>query len=128
VARGLALIGERGLAPYLRTLAAQGKPMEGVSAGAVMLGRHAAVVRQRRRVLVEGLGIVPCSLDAHGDDDGWRDLRALARLLAGSDQPEVYGIAAHGAAVWRGDRLAPLGEPLVRYRCGARPTSRPPLV
>jgi peptidase E len=85
VDRGMDLIGERDLGPYVRRLATQGQPMEGVSAGAIMLGSH--WVRFSDEDDTHGkvfacLGVVPRSFDTHDEQDGWGELVALARLLA----------------------------------------------
>jgi peptidase E len=121
VARGMELIEERALAPYLRELARQGKPMEGISAGAILLGRH--WVRfpdddDQRAEAFACLGVVPASFDTHAEHDGWSELRVLARLVAASGaEREVFGIPAGGCARWRDGELAALGAPLVRFRC-----------
>jgi len=120
VERGMALVDERGLAPYLRALAAQGKPMEGLSAGAILLGRW--WIRFPARGEPEPfacLGIAPGAFDTHGERDGWSELVELARRVRG--ERVVYGIPSHGAARWDGDALHALGKPLARFRCGARP-------
>jgi hypothetical protein len=119
---GMRLVDERDLAPYLRQLAGEGKAMEGISAGAILLGRSwvrfpddAAEGAERFACL----GVVPASFDTHGEADGWEELRALARRVAPADEPVVYGIPSHGAALWRDGTLAALGKPLVRFASGA---------
>jgi cyanophycinase-like exopeptidase len=126
VARAMELIDERALGPYLRQLATEGKPMEGISAGAILLGRH--WVRfpgddDARAEPFPCLGIVPASFDTHAERDEWHELRVLARLLAASDEREVFGIPSGACARWDGARLTALGKPLARFRCGA-PASR----
>jgi hypothetical protein len=119
VERGMALIEDRALAPYVRALAAAGKPMEGISAGAILLGRHWVRFPERGEPEVFAcLGIVPASFDTHGDADGWSELRELARRTR--DEDVVYGIPSHGCAVWDGATLRARGAPLARFRCGAR--------
>ena len=125
---GMQLIDGRGLAGYLRELHAAGKTMEGISAGAVLLGRH--WVRfpdddDARAEAFECLGVVPHSFDCHGEDDDWSELRTLARLLPGEE--EAFGIPSGGAAWWDGRKLSALGEPLLRLRCGTPPRELPPL-
>ncbi len=118
VERGMQLVEERALGAYLRELAAAGKPMEGISAGAILLGRQwIAFPEHGEPRPFSCLGIVPASFDTHGEDDGWSELRALARRTHGI----VYGIPSHGAARWDGKTLHALGEPLARFRCGNRP-------
>lgn len=125
---GMAAVEERGLGAHLRTLAAQGKPMEGISAGAIMLGRHWVRFPERGEPRpFDCLGVVPTSFDTHGEEDGWSELKVLARALAGGDEQAVYGIPSHGAARWDGASLAALGLPLARFRCGAEPRRLPDL-
>jgi len=124
VARGMELIDERALAPYLRQLAAEGKAMEGISAGAILLGR--SWVRfpdddDARAERFPCLGIVPGSFDTHAESDDWAELRVLARLAGSSGEDTVYGIPGGGCARWSGGKLAALGKPLVRFRCADPP-------
>lgn len=119
VERGMALIDERGLAPYVRELAGEGIAMEGISAGAIMLGR--SWVRFPRRGPPRAfacLDVVPVAFDTHGEADGWSELRALARVVRG--ERVVLGIPSHGGAAWDGTWLRALGRPLARFACGAR--------
>ncbi|MCC6524617.1 MAG: Type 1 glutamine amidotransferase-like domain-containing protein [Polyangiaceae bacterium] len=131
VERGMQLIEQRGLGPYLRELALQGKPMEGISAGSILLGR--SWVRfpdgdEARAERFACLGIVPCSFDTHGEGDGWEELLQLARLLAHDPaEREVYGIPSGGCARWQGGALAALGEPLARFACADPPVALAPL-
>jgi peptidase E len=120
VERGIELIDGRGLAPYLRKLAAQGKPMEGVSAGSILLGRSWLRFADDGDEVGERfacLGVVPFSLDTHDEDDGWSELRSLARLLSSSREKTVYGIPSGGCAVYEGGVVRALGKPLVRFAC-----------
>ncbi|HVV88374.1 MAG TPA: Type 1 glutamine amidotransferase-like domain-containing protein [Kofleriaceae bacterium] len=120
VERGMQLVDERGLAPYLRDLARAGKPMEGLSAGAILLGRQwIAYPEGAEPRLFDCLGVVPATFDTHGEEDGWSELRDLARRAPAGDV--VYGIPSHGAARWDGATLHALGVPLARFRCGPRP-------
>jgi cyanophycinase-like exopeptidase len=125
VERGMALIDDRGLGPYVRRLAAQGMPMEGISAGAIMLGRR--WVRFLGDDDAEGepfacLGVVPASFDTHAEGDEWTELVALARLLARRKTARfVYGIASGGCALFSGAAVRALGKPLVRFSCRHTP-------
>jgi peptidase E len=118
---GMDLIGDRGLAPYVRKLAAQGVPMEGVSAGAIMLGRRwVRFLDDDRAEVFDCLGVVPASFDTHGEQDGWGELQRLARLLARRKTERwVYGIPSGGCALYAGGALRALGRPLVRFGCSA---------
>lgn len=124
VARGMQLVDERDLAPYLRELARAGKPMEGISAGAILLGR--AWIEFPADGEDDGaprpfpcLDIVPAAFDTHGEGDDWSELRELARRTRAGEI--VYGIPSHGAARWDGTTLHALGRPLARFRGGPRP-------
>lgn len=134
VEQGMRLIEDRDLAGYLRELSVAGKPMEGLSAGAILLGRH--WVRfldggEGRAEPFECLGIVPHSFDTHAEGDGWEELLALARVLPAHahppDETVIYGIPSGGCAYWDGQALSALGEALVRVRCGATPRLLSPL-
>lgn len=129
VERGMRAFEERDLGPYMRTLAAQGKPMEGLSAGAILLGAHWVRFRGQDESEPEPfacLGVVPASFDTHGEGDGWDELRALASVLpAVSHERLVYGIPSHGAAVWENRRLRALGRTLARFACGDPPKKLP---
>lgn len=119
VERGMELIEDRDLAPYVRELATGGTVMEGISAGAIMLGRRwVRFPSGGESRAFACLGIVPASFDTHGESDGWSELRALARLPG--DEKVVYGIPSHGCAHWDGSCLRAPGPPLVRFRCGPR--------
>jgi putative intracellular protease/amidase len=123
VERGMALVDERGLAPYVRELAAAGKPMEGISAGAILLGRSWVRFPTRGApTRFACLGVVPASFDTHGEDDGWSELRELARRARG--ERVVFGIPSHGAASWDGHTLRALGDPLACFTCGSSPRER----
>jgi peptidase E len=125
VERGIQLVDDRGLAPYVRRLAAQGMPMEGVSAGSIMLGSHWVRFLDDDDTKGEAfrcLGVVPASFDTHDEADGWGELLALARLLARrKKERSVYGIASGGCALFEGGRVHAIGKPLVRFSCGDVP-------
>jgi cyanophycinase-like exopeptidase len=121
VDRGMALVDDRGLGPYVRRLAAEGMPMEGVSAGSIMLGSHWVRFSDDDDATGEAfrcLGVVPRSFDTHAEDDEWQELHSLARLLARrKTQRWVYGIASGGCALFEGGAVRALGKPLVRVGC-----------
>jgi len=121
VEHGMKVVDDRGLAPHIRKLAAQGKAMEGVSAGSIMLGNSWVRFSDDDDETGERfacLGVAPFSFDTHAEDDDWDELRALARLLAGSEEKAVYGIPSGGCAVCRDGAVRALGKPLARFRCG----------
>ncbi len=117
VERGMQLIDDRALAPYIRELAASGKPVEGISAGAILLGTSwIRFPDAGEPAPFPCVGVVPAAFDTHGEDDRWSELRELARRSRGV----VYGIPSHGCATWDGTILRALGAPLARFECGTR--------
>lgn len=125
VERGMRAFAERDLPPYVRELAAQGMPMEGLSAGAILLGAHWVRFMGEDDSIAQPfpcLGVVPSSFDTHGEEEGWDELRGLAAVLpTAAGERVVYGIPSGGAACWHDGKLRAMGEPLVRFRCGPRP-------
>jgi len=101
VDHGMRLLAERGVLPDLRDLCASGKPMFGLSAGSVMLGRE--WVRfpdddDARAEVFECVGAVPFHVDAHSEEDDWSELRTLLLLLhkRGDKGPIGYGLTVKG--------------------------------
>lgn len=95
---GMAALGRHGLSAYLRSLAGQGKPFLGLSAGSIMLGR--SWIRWRDPLddasaeIFPCLAVAPLVCDTHDEAGGWTELRALLRLLPeGSDG---WGIPSGG--------------------------------
>jgi len=122
VERGVQVLKERDMAEPLRALARRGKPMFGISAGSIMLGRE--WVRfpgddESRAEIFRCLGITPVHVDAHSEDDGWSELRVLVRLLheRGDRDPVGYGLTRKGGLrveLDGGTRLTPFGTPIPR--------------
>ena len=135
VEQGMRLIEERDLVGSLHELHSAGKPMEGLSAGAILLGRHwvrfVGDGKEARAEPFECLGIVPHSFDTHAEGDNWEELLALASVLPAHahapEETEVFGIPSGGCAFWDGRALSALGSDLVRVRCGATPRLLSPL-
>jgi peptidase E len=124
VERGIELVEGRDLGNHVRDLARQGKPMEALSAGSIMLGR--SWVRfpgndDTRAERFACLDVVPWSFDTHDEADDWSELRTLACLLSNSQEDVVYGIPAGGAASYDGTELRALGIPLVQFATGTPP-------
>jgi peptidase E len=101
VDQGMRLLDERGVLEDLRELCRAGKPMFGLSAGSVMLGRE--WVRfpdddDARAEIFECIGAVPFHIDAHSEDDDWSELRTLLALLhkRGDKAPIGYGLTGKG--------------------------------
>lgn len=101
VDHGMKVLHERDMAKPLVALARAGKPMLGISAGSLMMGRD--WVRfpdddEARAELFPCLGLAPVHVDAHSEDDGWSELRTLVRLLhaRGDASPVGHGLTRKG--------------------------------
>jgi peptidase E len=101
VDHGMNVLAERGILPHFRELASNGKPMFGISAGSVMLGRE--WVRfpdddDSKAEIFQCIGAVPFSVDAHSEDDDWSELRTLLGLMKrrGDQDPVGYGLTTKG--------------------------------
>lgn len=122
VERGVQVLNERDMAEPLRALARRGKPMFGISAGSIMLGREWVGFPgddDSRAEIFPCLGIAPVHVDAHSEDDGWSELRVLVRLLheRGDRDPVGYGLTRKGGLrveLDGGTRLTPFGTPIPR--------------
>ena len=120
---GMTVLDDRDVAGTLRSLGRRGKPMFGISAGSLMLARE--WVRfpdddDGRAEIFPCLGIAPIHVDAHSEDDGWSELRALVRLLhaRGDESPVGYGLTRKGGLrVDVRDGAAPeaVGTPIPRF-------------
>jgi len=127
VEEGMRAIHERDLAGYFRELHTQGKVLEGVSAGSIMLGEHWVRFPDENddgsAELFDCLGVVPHSVDAHGEQDGWEELQVLAKLLVRRPKPpkSVVGLVSGTCAFWDGKKLRALGGALNRYACTETP-------
>lgn len=101
VDHGVKVLADRGLLPYFRNLCLDGKPMFGISAGSVMLGRE--WVRfpdddDSKAEIFECIGAAPFCVDAHSEDDDWSELRTLIELKKkrGDREPVGYGLTTKG--------------------------------
>jgi hypothetical protein len=102
---GMSVLQDRGVLPLFHTLVLAGKPIIGISAGSIMLGR-AWVRFPEEKVGVKALGpsVFPCMglapvyVDAHAEDEEWGELRVLLHLVAqsGENRPVGYGLTRKG--------------------------------
>ena len=88
----------------LRAAARRGVVLTGMSAGAIMLGERwirwpNAGAGDDEAETYTCLGLVPCSLDVHGEDDDWREARSFAAVRARvlGKKVDVLGIPSGGA-------------------------------
>jgi peptidase E len=101
VEAGMKVLTRRHMVEFLRDQYQKGKPFFGSSAGSIMLAK--SWVRWRdpdddsSAELFPCLGIAQVYCDTHGEDTGWEELRALARLIPAGIIS--YGIASGAALV-----------------------------
>jgi peptidase E len=101
VEAGMNVLEERGIIPVLRQAHRAGIPFLGISAGSIMLSR--AWVRWTDPDDDEGaetfpcLGFAPICCDAHGEKDGWSELKTMLSLRPIG--AEGYGIVSGSALV-----------------------------
>ncbi len=101
VDHGMTILNEKDMVKPLRALAAQGKPMFGLSAGSLLLARDWVRFPEGNEPhpeLFPCLGIAPIHVDAHAEADDWSELRVLVDLLRirGDAEPLGYGLTRKG--------------------------------
>jgi hypothetical protein len=91
-----------------------------MSAGAIMLGErwvrwpHDEAGDDEAETF-DCLGLVPCSLDTHGEGDDWRETRSFARVRAREleRQARAYGVPSGGALIVSSSgRMLARGQPV----------------
>jgi peptidase E len=124
VEQGMTVLHERDMAAVLLALGRAGKPMFGLSAGSLMMGRE--WVRfpdeddESTAELFPCLGLAPVHVDAHSEEDDWSELRILVRLLQqrGDADPVGYGLTGPGGLCIsideRGTEVRAMGTPIPR--------------
>jgi peptidase E len=120
---GMKVLEQRGAAEPLRRLARAGKPMLGISAGSIMLGlawvRFPDENDDESAEPFACLGVAPLHMDAHSEDDGWSELKALVRQLGrrGLAPAFGYGVPSKGCLRVDGSTTpTALGAPVARFR------------
>jgi cyanophycinase-like exopeptidase len=118
VEAGMRVLGEKDLAPLLRTLYGHGTVFVGLSAGSIMLCRQWVRWRDANddstAEAFPCLGLAPLLCDTHGEDDNWEELLALLRVAAPGSVG--YGIPSGAAlCVTPNGRPFALGEPVHRF-------------
>jgi len=119
VEAGVRVLRDADLVPDIHRAAQRGAVICGMSAGAIMLGER--WIRWPREdasddeaETYECLGVAPCSLDTHGEGDGWFETQAFAAVRARElgKKARAYGIPSGGALVIGADgTLEARGEP-----------------
>jgi peptidase E len=106
VEAGMAALVAAELVEPLREAATRGVVFAGLSAGAIMLGQrwvrwpHPDASDDEAETY-ECLGLAPCSLDTHGESDGWQEARSFASVRARElgRRARVYGVPSGAALV-----------------------------
>ena len=119
VEEGIKTLHETDVADALREAHGRGAVFCGMSAGAIMLGERWVRWPHEDASDAEAetfpcLGIVPFSLDTHGEGDGWLETRSFATVRARElgAVARAYGIPSGGALLSSGDgRPRALGVP-----------------
>jgi peptidase E len=135
---GMKVLHDRGATPVFEKLAREGRPLIGISAGSIMLGRawirfpdgdeHKGKSSLPPRVF-PCLGLAPVYVDAHAEEDRWAELRTLIRLLAAcGERPVGYGLTRKGGVsiepTGRGARVIPFGTPAPKFAVKAGKVAR----
>ncbi len=109
VEAGMRVLHEANLVRALRGAAAGGAVFAGMSAGAIMLGERwvrwaRADAGDDEAETYECLGIAPCSVDTHGEDDAWSETRSFVAVRAREvrRKARAYGIPSGGALIASG--------------------------
>jgi len=106
VEAGVDAVRDAGLVDRLHAAAKRGVVFVGMSAGAIMLGER--WIRWPRETAgddeaetYECLGIAPCSLDTHGEGDGWNETQSFAAVRARElgKKARAYGVPSGAALV-----------------------------
>lgn len=120
VEAGMDVLRRAGIVDELREAAARGAVFAGMSAGAIMLGErwvrwpHDEAGDDEAETF-DCLGLVPCSLDTHGEADDWRETRSFARVRAREleRQAKAYGVPSGGALIVSSSgRMLARGQPV----------------
>jgi hypothetical protein len=106
VEAGIRLLRDEDLLRDFRAAARRGIVFAGMSAGAIMLGER--WIRWPREDAGDDeaetyacMGVAPCSLDTHGEGDGWLETQSFAAVRARElgKKARAYGVPSGGALV-----------------------------
>ena len=120
VEAGIRAVRDADLLDDFHAAAKRGAVFAGMSAGAIMLGER--WIRwpnddagDDQAETYECLGLAPCSLDTHGEGDGWREVQSFAAVRARElgKCVRAYGVPSGGALVIGTDgKVEARGEPV----------------
>jgi peptidase E len=104
VETGMRALRDAQLIEDLHAAAARGVVFSGLSAGAIMLGERwirwpSEGASDEQAQTYECLGLVPCSLDVHGEGDDWRETQSFVAVRARElgAEARAYGVPSGGA-------------------------------
>ena len=132
VQTGMEALHTADLLSAMHTAATRGVIFAGMSAGAIMLGERwirwpSDDASDAEAQTFECLGIAPCSLDTHGEDDGWRETQSFVAVRARETGKKARAFAVpSGGALVIGARGAPKahGEPVPVFAAGPGATAK----
>jgi cyanophycinase-like exopeptidase len=124
---GMLALRSADLVDDLQAAAARGAVFAGMSAGSIMLGERwirwpTAEAGDDTAETYACLGIARCSLDTHGEGEGWREARSFAAVRARElgKCARAYGVPSGGALVVSpGGKVQARGVPVAVF--GAAP-------
>ena len=120
VEAGISALRDADLVADLHAAARRGAVFAGMSAGAIMLGERwirwpRADAGDDEAETYACLGVAPCSLDTHGEGDGWSEARSFAAVRSRElgRKANGYAVPSGGALiVGRGGKMHALGLPV----------------
>lgn len=120
VEAGMHVLERAQLVADIRSAAARGVVFAGMSAGSIMLGER--WIRWPRpdagddeAETFECLGLAPCSLDCHGEGDGWTEARSFAAVRARElkRKAKAHGVPSGAALIAASEgKMHARGEPV----------------
>ncbi len=128
VEAGIDVLRRAKLVADLHAAAARGVVFAGMSAGAIMLGQRwirwpRADSGDDQAETYECLGLAPCSLDTHGEGDGWAEARSFAAVRARETRraARAYAVPSGGALiVCGGGRMQARGKAVPVFAASPR--------
>jgi peptidase E len=131
VEAGIKTLQDAELVADFRAAAERGVMFAGMSAGAIMLGQRwirwpSSDAGDDEAETYECLAIAPCSLDTHGEGDGWQETQSFAAVRARElgKKAMAYGVPSGGALLARrSGALEAKGVPVPVF--AARPKGKP---
>jgi peptidase E len=131
VEAGMDVLQRSELVADLRAAAKRGVVFAGMSAGAIMLGERwirwpRADSSDDEAETYDCLGLARCSLDTHGEGDGWRETQSFAAVRARELKRKVraYGVPSGGALIVASSgKMRARGKPVPVFAASPRGTA-----